>query len=1536
MTKKSAILFFLLGLTMTAMAQRTSDVLNRGLVAMKSGTGIYLTWRVLGEEYYDVTYNVYRNGTKLNDEPLSVSNFQDTGGGTTSSYTVRAVVRGQEQAPCKAVTPWSTSYREIKLKHEGIKSRLVPNDATCADVDGDGELEILMKFDNQSEMDASYPREGYQGEYTIFECLKLDGTRLWWVNCGPNMGDFQNNEQNIIAYDWDRDGRAEAVMRAADGTVIHMADGTTYTVGDPSVNVRAATGGGTNWFVTTQGEYLLYMDGLTGKPYQCIPYPLPLYESGETDYAKAWGVAKYDGGHRASKHFFGAPCFDGRNASIFLARGIYTRHKMVAYDVNPATHKLTQRWRWNCNTSGPWYGQGYHNYCVADVDMDGRDEIVFGAMVIDDNGRGLSTTGLGHGDAEHVGDLNPYVHGLEVFACMEDNPGTNYRDATTSKIYHRYIAGRDVGRCMAGNFTDDFPGSLCTPTDVGAISSVTNGAVSGLGDTGVNQNMRIYWDGDLCDETFNYLNGADTEGCIAKYGSWSPIYTCAGSKTNNWTKGTPCYQGDILGDWREEIIMRTADNNIRIYSTPTPTKWRNYTLWHDHQYRNAMVWQMCGYNQPPKPSYFLGEMEGITLAPPPLTMNGRTEVTNGGTVSTALNGQHAIVCNTGNSNVAIDDGAQPAVLTFNVPTWVQGTAYSESTSSNPTINRLTYTCTVSGDGLAGDARLVKQGDGILVLPKADFRHTGETNIWGGVMKFDGTMKQSPLWLNRFTQLESDGGEFLSIKADYGSEIHPGGKDHQGTITTGTLTLGFGSRLVFDLYSPAAGDLQSADMINATTLTIERKTASEWVKGGPEYLAPVIEVVGHPAQGESKIAPGKYVIGTIGNIEGSVDDLLLEGIVTSKKKLYVEDGKLIVEIFDVRDPSTVTWTGSVNGTWDNAETENFSIENEQTGFVAGDNVIFDDQGQNKTITVKEDVYPASITVNNTAAYTFGGTGAIAGTGRFTKENTGTVTMNGSNSYTGGNYLKGGMVRVNKLANQYSETGNLGGVTKNASLFTMESGAVLQATTAVENASPMKMVGEEGGVIMSNADFRMNAPLSGTVLTKKGSGCLFTMANNTLSRIVISSGSVAAQSGNPATTVEFESGTLWDDSQATTHAIHVPKGKVGTWQLTYTYYTAYSNKLTGSGTLTIVPRNTVSRVRITGDWSQFEGTVKHTNKDIWLPLDMSGGMPKGTLSIAEGCLVSNVAKTFTIGRLTGKGMLNEPVHNFRNSNSVSGNNTWEVGNSWEDGGDFIFDGTFVDGGGSNKCIFNKIGTCKMTVTGKSTHSGTTTVKGGELFVKSGAQLGTGLLTIWDGATLSGVTTTNVPLVNSSVTFNTGATLQVGAFANADFGQMCFGGKNVTFRSGAVLKLAVTDCATSYSTGGTSIQDIGRLTMSGTIDIHVPEYHTLNVGDSILLWKNVGSVIGTPVLKTVVFDEARGLYWDTTDIAAGILRVAQSEQYPPGDVNHDGDVTVADVSLATAYVLGSIPAVFFIENADVNGDGVITVTDVTKIVDMVLTEL
>ena len=1465
MKKKLFLFIAMVVLTATAFAQRQTDHLDRGLIAMKVSGGVYVSWRILAEEYYDVTYNVYRDGTKITNEPLSVSNFTDKSGTTSSKYTVTAVIGGQEQEQCKASDVWVSSYKEIRLTHEGIKSTLIPNDACCADVNGDGELEILMKFDNLSEMEQSYPKNGPKiggvdtKEYSIFEVLRQDGTRLWWVNCGPNMGDFQNNEQNIVAYDWDGDGKAEAIMRAADGTVIHKADGTTYTVGDKNVNHRAATGGGTNWFMHDGAEYLVYMNGATGEVYQCIEYPLKRLESGENDLNAAWG----DGyGHRSSKHFFGAPYFDGKKPSIFLARGIYTRHKMIAYDVDPATHRLKERWRWYCNANGPWKGNGYHNYCVADVDWDGRDEIVFGSMVIDDNGKGLSTTGLGHGDAEHVGDLNPYVHGHEIYACLEDHPGNNYRDATTSQIYHRFVAGNDDGRCMAGNFTNSFPGGLGHSTREGAISLIRNEAVSGLDATGVDQNFRIYWDGDLCEETFNYVNGKNTEGCIHKYGSWTPIYTCTGSMTNNDTKGTPCYQGDILGDWREEIIMRTAANNIRIYSTPTATKFRNYSLWHDHQYRNAMVWQMCGYNQPPRPSYYLGEIEGITLAPPPLTTTGRTLVADGSSIGAPFNGQHVLVHENKNASVSIEAGAAPTVLTFNVPTWVQGTAASECTTQDTKINYTTYTCTVTGGGIAGSGRLVKQGDGVLTLPKADFTHTGETNIWAGTLNFDGTMKQSPLWLNRFAELNSDGGEFKSIRADYASVIRPGGADKQGIITAGTLSLGFGSRIMVDLYS----DGLAADLLKVGDLSIERKTGTAWVNAGPAYLMPVIEVVGHPAAGKSTIEPGKYVIAEItGEITGSVDNIILEGLAATKKLLYIENGKMILEIVDMRDAASVVWTGANGNTWDLAETANFAISGEETTFVSGDEVIFNDDAKSKTVNIKTDVQPATIRVNNTQAYTLQGNGAIAGNAQFIKEGTGMITLSGQNSYTGGNHLRGGVTRVSALANQYSATGNLGGITTVASKFTIEDGAELRTTAAVENASPIQFVGTEGGIINNTGEFTQAAAFSGTQLTKKGTANLKLTTNNTVKKIILTAGSISLSTNSPAGAFELQGGTLYDDVQATTTPINVPKGKSATWQLSYSYYTAYANKLTGEGTLTIIPRNTVSRVRITGDWSQFEGTVKHTNTNIWLPLDATSGIPKGTLDIAEGCTVTNVCKAFAIGRLTGKGSLAHPIANFQNNNAVSGNNTWNVGNSA--GNDFTFDGTFTDGGGNNKTIFNKVGTCKMTVTGKSNHSGNTAVNGGELCLKSGATLGTGALTVARGATLSGVTGNNA-LTNASYSFTAGSTLQVGATATAISGTINFGGKNVTLATNSTLKVGATRGATSTTTGGTFIQNIGTLTINANIEVTVPENNSFAVGDSIILWKDVTNVKGTPTLTT--FYIAPGLFWDDRDLAQGILRV------------------------------------------------------------------
>ena len=1454
MKKYLFALFALLAVISPASAQRVTDVLDRGLVAMKATTGVYLSWRITAEEYYDVTYNVYRDGEKLNAEPLNVSNYQDKSGNVNSIYTIKPVVRGVEQEACKPAKVWASSYMEVPLKHEGIASTLIPNDACCADVDGDGTVEILMKFDNQSEMAQSYPKAGptingkATGEYSIFEILKLDGQRLWWVNCGPNMGDFQNNEQNIVGYDWNMDGKAEVIMRLEEGSSIHMADGKTYTIGADGkngtgwTNYRGATGGGTNWFMCVGKEFLVYCDGETGEVLDIIPYPLARLESGETDLNAAWG----DGyGHRASKFFFGAPYLDGHKPSIFLARGIYTQIKMCAFDVNPATNKLVKRWDWRQTSGGFWMWQGYHNFGIADVDEDGRDEIVYGSMVIDDNGKGLSTTGLGHGDAQHCGDFNPYTKGLEIYACNEDQPGNNYRDATTSKIYHRFNAGNDDGRAMMDNFTDQFPGSIGCSAREGAISSVTYGAVSGMNATGINTNFRIYWDGDLCSETFNYLNGKNTEGCVAKYGSWTPIYTCAGSMTNNDTKGTPCYQGDILGDWREEIIMRTANNNIRIYSTPTPTTYRIPTLWSDHQYRNAMVWQMCGYNQPPHISYFLGKLEGMTQAPPPLTMSGRTEVPNGGTIGSG--NEHYIVCENNNTQITLEEGAKPYIVTFNIPSWVQGTAGTNYTAKDATIKYQYYTCQVTAGSLAGEARLIKQGDGILSLPKTDFTHTGETNIWAGTLNFDGTMKQSPLWLNRFTTLNSDGGEFMSIKADYASTIHPGGAGKKGTITTNDLNLGFGSRIVVDLY----GEDITADQIITNNLSIEAKNGI-WVTAGPAYINPVIELVGHPATGQTSMPAGKYVIGKInGEISGSVDNIIVEGLSTTKKNLYVENNELILEIVGMRDAGTIFWAGGTK-TWDLGDSENFLIDDEATVFVSNDKVIFDDNASSKTVNVAGSVIPTTFTVaNESGNYTFQGTGSIDGKAKLIKEGKGKLTMKGENLYTGGNELKGGTTIVSLLSNQYSEAGNLGGVT-GAGKFIMQNGAELNTTANVEMGSPITIKSTEGAVLNNAGDFVMDAAFSGTKLTKKGNGWLKSGVASSLTTLAVSAGVVDASAKLASKIVAEGTADLRGNAFLNTPIEVATKA---TANLTTVNRANTDLALTGSGQLTVWCATEkgsnyyATRTPIRLNMANFEGTLVAQATyaaDGRFTFDTSNGSDKWTLNIPTDRFVQNSGKTLRIGQLTGTGKLGGGC-TFSN-NTSAGTNTWEIGNA----DDFKFEGVCTSGD-----KFTKKGLGKMTSTGLWDCTGAVTVAEGELCVNNSNTttpcLGTGVLTVNRGAVLSG----KGVLGNSSVTISAGGTLRSGINETNGSGNLRFADKNLTV-SGTMQTYVSTK--TSYS----KFTEIGTLKLNGTLMVRVKEGLNLTEGTELQIINADKITLGS----NLVYDLDPGYEWDTTRLTEGIL--------------------------------------------------------------------
>ena len=1452
MKKKLLLLTILLASVVgTSVAQRKTDKLDRGLVAVKTSKGVFCSWRIPAEEYYDVQYNIYRDGTKINSAPLSVSNYLDASGTTGNTYTVEPVVRGVAQSQSAASSVWSNNYLEVKMDHGDLTSTYVPNDACCADVDGDGQVEILLKFDNRSDASQGYLPAGYNGEYALIEVYKLNGKKLWWIDLGPNMADFQNNENNIVAFDWDRDGKAEAVMRAADGTTIHTAAGKTIVIGDKSKNYRASGGASGQWFIHEGAEYLLYLNGETGEVYQQMEYPLKRLEDGETNLEAAWG----DGyGHRSTKHFFGAPFLDGKKASIFLARGIYTRHKMVAFDVDPATHQLTERWRWVCNASGPWYGQGYHNYSIADVDMDGRDEIVYGSMVIDDNGKGLSTTGLGHGDAHHVGDFDPYSWGLEVFACNEDKPCNNFRDATTSKIYYRATGSADDGRSVAGNFLDEYPGAQGrSAKDGNIIGGASHKALVGAPTSGISTNFRIYWDGDLLEETFNYVNGKNTEGGIYKGGKDGAIATLTGSMTNNDTKGTPCYQGDVFGDWREEVIMRTADNNIRIYTTNIETPWRNYTLWHDHQYRNAMVWQMCGYNQPPHASYFLGQLEGITIAPPPLTTEGRTEIANGGTIGTDCNDKHIMTDETGDMTVAVTDGATPYIYTDNTPSHVEGTAPSNCTTQNTAINYTYYTHTLTGGAFAGSMRLVKQGEGTLVLPNVVEKYTGNTDVWNGTLSFDGTLLNSPLWLNRHTTLISDGGKFpKGIRADYNATIIPGGKDKKGSIETDSLKLGFGSRVQIDLF----GEDVSADNIKANTLVVEKK---DWANG-PQYLAPVLTFVPHTADGATILADGKYLIGEIGKVEGSLDDIILEGIDAYKHSLVYEDGKLYVSIAAYQS-GNVIWKGNESGVWDLDATANFvnPTTQEASKFVRGDEVTFDDNAVATEITVTGKVAPSKITFNNDEKQFYIKGDSIIGDGEIVKNGEGTVVIANVN-HVGNTTINSGNLIVASLANNIGQDyGSLGGVNSkitidnNATLTTNVNNTTTQTITVGTGGATIE-VGNSRTLTMSKGIGAVNA--STAVLTKTGAGSLTLGTGNRLSRLIIKAGNVNAVEGSskvqlPAT-VEFVNGTLTDPSSensTTTNSTNFVVPELCSGYLVAKPRCSYTGSLTGAGTFTVYAAGV--RNYFGGDWSKFEGTIipaykKRGSFDPSFDFTSDKGMPLATLQVNSGIEFKNNGKSVEIGAIDGEGTL-------------SGTGTYTLGSN---NSDFRFKGAITS-------PVKKAGTGVWDVSSELTGIGSITVSEGSLCLNSLTAkdliTSTAPVYVQNGATLLGRGG-----IVTSVYLRSGATLHVGTKTDDYSGEFRVTGL-LTAAEGSIIEMNIKN-AKNTSTSRSFLNVSKNLVLNATVNITLSPDYTPAVGDSIVLW-NAGTLTGTPTINLPELPS--GLYWDTSDLLtnSGTLRVTDS---------------------------------------------------------------
>jgi rhamnogalacturonan endolyase len=599
--------------TTASAPQRLMENLGRGVVAIQHQPNkVFVSWRLLGDEPEDTAFNVYRvtegdTAVKLNAAPITQqTHFTDDqpSFAKNSAYLVRAVIDGVEQ-PAKgffkfAVNPPVRPYLTLPLK---TPTGYTPNDASVGDLDGDGEYEIILHQTGRAH-DNSHAGET---DPPILQAYKLDGTLLWSINLGKNIREGAHYTQFIV-YDLDGDGRAEIACKTADGTT----DGKGKVIGSASADHRNSGG-----YILSGPEFLTIFDGLTGAALATTDYNPPRHPTNplhptSDELKKEWG----DGyGNRFDRFLACVAYLDGVRPSLVMCRGYYTRTVLAAW--NWRDGKLSSVWTFD-SKQGPesnrkFGGQGNHNLSVADVDGDGKDEIVYGGMCVDDNGKGLYSTTLGHGDAIHLTDHDPSRPGLEVFRIQErfDDAGAHLFDAKTGEVLWRKPSlskGGDnegPGRGLAMDLDPRHPGSECWAAGAG-ISGLFNCKGEVISEKAPGMcNFAVWWDGDLLREL---LDRNQVSKWNWQTSSLDRLLTANECTWNNGTKATPVLSGDILGDWREEVIWRSTDNNaLHIYSTTIPTTHRFATLMHDPEYRLSIAWQNVGYNQPPHTSFYLGE-----------------------------------------------------------------------------------------------------------------------------------------------------------------------------------------------------------------------------------------------------------------------------------------------------------------------------------------------------------------------------------------------------------------------------------------------------------------------------------------------------------------------------------------------------------------------------------------------------------------------------------------------------------------------------------------------------------------------------------------------------------------------------------------------------------------------------------------------------------------------------------------------------------------------------------------------------------------
>lgn len=1483
--KLLALLFlFILPLTsqFSVLAQRKMEKLDRGVVAVKNNSGGYLiSWRYLATDPEDIQFNVYSRVmgsstgfAKLNTAPLTVTNYTAPSSqvGNGAQLYVTTLLNGVESEPSiiykiSASANFTTQYRSAYLDlsynptNDGLELHKYSTKFIWpADLDGDGEYDFVVD------------RLSVDGGSHKIQAYLRNGSLLWTVDMGPNVSISEGQDDMVIAYDMDIDGKADVVIKSSDGT--KFADGkgvngstTLDTDNDGIIDYNPQN-------VKNPPQYITVIDGMTGKEKNSIEMRYP---------------SKYT---RTNKAIFMGTEYSNLNGMMAIIY-IDGKHPSVGFVYKTRTSSDKYHWyyasAYGYNASGQWvnwynWERGYlgaaefHSIRSADVDLDGRDELLNGGYGIKYDGTLAFNAGISHGDRFRTGDIDPERPGLETFAIQQNNPtmlGQLIYDAGTGeaikKIYMSAVGDVGRGECMdvdPSRIGYEFWSTMANIYDA-------KGNVLYEGSTPF-PHEGIWWDGELDREDLSAPDGNGFNADVRKFDVNSRTFASRliefAKMTNYAVKSEygvrPAFFGDIAGDWREEVLLEkfgnvtatlkdkngndsiaTVNSSIGFvgFSTDYPTTKRIYCLMQNPAYRNQTTTK--GYYQSPIPDFYLG----YDMPVPPVSPVQQAKLTwssgsafDNSSSSFVLADEKTKTTFTNGDDVMFDfsgDNSSPVLLNVDL-----------APSRLYAINPKGKDYVIGGTGkLTGTMDLIKSQNGKFTL-NGNHNYTGKTIISEGNLCLNGS-SNSPI------EVRAKGTLSGSVVLNGGITLTPGLNVEGGRLSPGNgLEAGKLGKIVVN----GALTLPGKSNIEIDILPDDLYKNDSLVINGDFTVNGINNIIVN-----GTLSPGTYTLVTwTGTLTGSLSNFNVTGISGLPVRLVLEGKNLQLVVEATRSASSVTWTGVADSSWDYMTTnfQTLTVPHQSTFFVQNDSVTFDDNAVKTTVQIGEQMITKGVTVNNVAkSYTFTGTGGIAGAGIFTKTGKGLLDMgNIQSTFTGKSVYTNALVKVTAL-NQTSIPGPLGQASSLPANWVMTNSRLIVDAVNSNTDRGLTIQGTDTiEISKSNGVVSITGAITGTGgLVKTGMGQLnvsSSSANTYAGETVIKEGTIGlgtlemnrtgfGKSGK----IRMENGSrirMFDNNsdynQKATWYITIPEGS--TARIDASSRCNINGSIAGEGTLTYYTPY-VRADMVAGGGTAFTGTIN-------VITDSDGGDFRITAN-APGfpAAAINLGNNVRMGAYASVGSSSTSASQVVKIGSLSGTassqvyaGTYLVGT---DNRDAVFNGIMKSGG-----TFTKLGTGAWTLTGASETTSTFTVNDGKLIVKNttGSATGTGNLSVNNSAALMGT-----GIISGNVTMNYTSKLSPG-ISETSIGTLSFT-KNLT----------LTQNATTVIKTGASANDMlnvtGTLYLNGILEMKNTGAVWVD-GASFRLF-NAGVVSGS---FASIFPEkpAEGLVWDTSRINEGVISV------------------------------------------------------------------